>query len=104
MCRSSTLYEFVFEMDGDFSHNPDDIPMFFPAALTATSSWDHLLNVSDQQLALKPVMLARGGQIVQIVPGMPFTDPTGGFKCFRRRALEALNLDEFTPMAKLQIG
>ena len=43
---------------------------------------------------LKRLMLSRGAGIyVQIVTGMPFTDPTGGYKCFRRRALKALNLD-----------
>jgi len=40
-------------------------------------------------------MLSRcAGIYVWIITGMPFTDPTGGYKCFRRRALEAVNLDE----------
>src|SRR5258707_15380233 len=39
-------------------------------------------------------MLSKGAaKYVQIVTGMPFTDPTGGYKCFRRRALQAINLD-----------
>ena len=40
-------------------------------------------------------MLSKGAaKYVQIVTGMPFTDPTGGYKCFRRRALEAIDLDQ----------
>jgi dolichol-phosphate mannosyltransferase len=43
---------------------------------------------------LKRLMLSRAAGIyVSTITGMPFTDPTGGFKCFRRRALEALSLD-----------
>jgi len=44
---------------------------------------------------LSRLMLSKSAaKYVQIVTGMPFTDPTGGYKCFRRRALEAINLDE----------
>ena len=40
-------------------------------------------------------MLSKGAaKYVQLITGMPFTDPTGGFKCFRQRALQAINLDE----------
>jgi dolichol-phosphate mannosyltransferase len=43
---------------------------------------------------LKRLMLSRGAEIyVRIITGMPFSDPTGGYKCFRRRALQAINLD-----------
>ena len=39
-------------------------------------------------------MLSRGAEIyVRIITGMPFSDPTGGYKCFRRRALQAINLN-----------
>ena len=44
---------------------------------------------------LKRLMLSRfAGKYVALVTGMPFTDPTGGYKCFRRRALQAINLDK----------
>ena len=44
---------------------------------------------------LKRLMLSRcAGIYVWLITGMPFTDPTGGYKCFRRRALEAINLDK----------
>ena len=44
---------------------------------------------------LSRLMLSKSAaKYVQLITGMPFTDPTGGYKCFRRRALEAINLDE----------
>jgi dolichol-phosphate mannosyltransferase len=90
-------YEFVFEMDGDFSHNPDDIPAFLQAAAEADlvlgSRYVNGIRVINWDF--KRLMLSKSAaKYVQIITGMPFTDPTGGYKCFRRRALEALNLDE----------
>jgi dolichol-phosphate mannosyltransferase len=92
-------YEFIFEMDGDFSHNPDDLPAFLAAA--ANQGADLVLGsrysggVRVINWPLKRLMLSRcAGIYVKVITGMPFTDPTGGYKCFRRRALEAVNLDE----------
>ncbi len=89
-------YEFIFEMDGDISHDPDEIPNFLKAARDADvvigsrySGGVRVLN-----WPLKRLMLSRcAGIYVWLVTGMPFTDPTGGYKCFRRRALQALNLE-----------
>jgi dolichol-phosphate mannosyltransferase len=90
-------YEFVFEMDGDFSHNPDDIPAFLKAAENADlvlgsryKDGIRVLNWPPSRLFLS--MFA--GVYVKAITGMPFSDPTGGFKCFRRRALQAVDLDE----------
>jgi dolichol-phosphate mannosyltransferase len=90
-------YEFVFELDGDFSHNPDEIPAFLAAAENA----DCVLGTRYKggirviNWPLSRLMLSRGAGIyVQTITGMPFSDPTGGYKCFRRRALEALRLHE----------
>jgi dolichol-phosphate mannosyltransferase len=92
-------YEFIFEMDGDFSHNPDDIPSFLEAArgqnadLVLGSRYSNGIRVVNWPL--KRLMLSRSAGIyVRLITGMPFTDPTGGYKCFRRRALQAINLDE----------
>jgi dolichol-phosphate mannosyltransferase len=89
-------YEFIFEMDGDFSHNPDEIPNFLKAAQNA----DLILGTRYRNgirvinWPLKRLMLSMGAaKYVQIVTGMPVTDPTGGFKCFRRRALESIDLN-----------
>jgi dolichol-phosphate mannosyltransferase len=92
-------YEFIFEMDCDFSHNPDDVPEFLNAAnsqnadLVLGSRYSGGVRVVNWPL--KRLMLSRSAGIyVRIVTGMPFTDPTGGYKCFRRRALQAINLDK----------
>jgi dolichol-phosphate mannosyltransferase len=89
-------YEFIFEMDGDFSHNPDDIPAFLKAAqdadLVLGSRYSHGIRVINWPL--RRLMLSLGAaKYVQIVTGMPFSDPTGGYKCFRRRALLGIDLD-----------
>jgi len=92
-------YEFIFEMDGDSSHNPDDIPAFLDAAknekadLVLGSRYSGGIRVVNWPL--KRLMLSRcAGIYVKVITGMPFSDPTGGYKCFRRRALEAVNLDQ----------
>jgi dolichol-phosphate mannosyltransferase len=91
-------YEFIFEMDGDFSHNPDDVPAFLQAAqqgadLVLGSRYSNGIRVINWPL--RRLMLSMGaGKYVRFVTGMPFSDPTGGYKCFRRRTLLSLNLDE----------
>ena len=92
-------YEFIFEMDSDLSHNPDDIPRFLEAAKSENA--DLVLGsrysggVRVVNWPLKRLMLSRSAGIyVHIITGMPFSDPTGGYKCFRRRALEAIQLDD----------
>ena len=90
-------FEFVFEMDGDFSHNPDDVPMFLEAAKEAdlVLGSRYLNGIRIINWPLSRLMLSKSAaKFVQIVTGMPFTDPTGGYKCFRRRALQAINLEE----------
>jgi dolichol-phosphate mannosyltransferase len=90
-------YEFIFEMDCDFSHNPDDIPAFLAAAQNAglVLGSRYVGGIRVINWPLGRLMLSRfAGKYVMIVTGMPFTDPTGGYKCFRRRALQSLNLDK----------
>jgi dolichol-phosphate mannosyltransferase len=90
-------YEFIFEMDCDFSHNPDDIPMFLEAARDAdlVLGSRYVGGIRVMNWPLGRLMLSRfAGKYVMLVTGMPFTDPTGGYKCFRRRALSALDLDK----------
>jgi dolichol-phosphate mannosyltransferase len=89
-------YEFIFEMDGDLSHNPDDIPAFLKAVdsadLVLGSRYTNGIRVINWPL--RRLMLSVGaGKYVRVVTGMPFSDPTGGYKCFRRRALQAIDLD-----------
>ena len=89
-------YEFIFEMDGDFSHNPDDVPSFLEAAqdadLVIGSRYRNGIRVINWPL--KRLMLSMGaGKYVRLITGMPISDPTGGYKCFRRRTLMTLDLD-----------
>jgi dolichol-phosphate mannosyltransferase len=89
-------YEFVFELDGDFSHNPDDIPMFLEAAQNAdlVLGSRYLNGIRIINWPLSRLMLSKSAaKYVRVITGMEFTDPTGGYKCFRRGALEAIDLD-----------
>jgi dolichol-phosphate mannosyltransferase len=89
-------FEFILEMDGDFSHNPDDIPRFLAAAQNADlvlgSRYRAGIRVINWPLSRLVLSLA-AAQYVRWITGMPFTDPTGGFKCFRRATLESLALE-----------
>jgi len=90
-------YEFIFELDGDFSHNPDDIPMFLEAAQNAdlVLGSRYLNGIRIVNWPLRRLMLSKAAATyVRVITGMPITDPTGGYKCFRRRALEAVKLNE----------
>ncbi len=91
-------YEFIMEMDGDFSHNPDDIPSFIQAAVEQNadgvigSRYSGGIRVINWPL--KRLVLSMGaGLYVRLITGLPLSDPTGGYKLFRRRALIALDLD-----------
>lgn len=89
-------YEFVFEMDADVSHNPDDVPAFLEAAQHAdlVLGSRYINGIRIINWPLHRLMLSKGAALyVRIITGMPITDPTGGYKCFRRRALQALDLD-----------
>jgi dolichol-phosphate mannosyltransferase len=89
-------YQYIMEMDGDLSHSPEDIPVFLKAAegadLVLGSRYSNGIRVINWPL--RRLMLSLGAaKYVQIITGMPFSDPTGGFKCFRRATLEALDLE-----------
>jgi dolichol-phosphate mannosyltransferase len=89
-------YEFVFEMDGDLSHNPADIPAFLDAARNADlvlgSRYSDGIRVINWPLNRLMLSLT-AAKYVQIITGMPFTDPTGGYKCFRKSTLRRLDLE-----------
>jgi dolichol-phosphate mannosyltransferase len=89
-------YEYIFELDGDLSHNPDDIPMFLEAAkeadLVLGSRYLNGIRIINWPLS-RLLLSSCAGRYVRLFTGMPFTDPTGGYKCFRRRSLQAINLE-----------
>jgi dolichol-phosphate mannosyltransferase len=89
-------YQLIMEMDSDFSHNPDDIPKFIDAAQNAdlVLGSRYCGGIRVINWPLRRLLLSTGAaQYVRLITGMPFSDPTGGFKCFRRTALLSLNLD-----------
>ena len=88
--------ELIFEMDADFSHDPKELPKFVEAAkdndLVIGSRYIGGIRVMNWPMSR--LLLSTGaGQYVRFWTGLPVCDPTGGFKCFRRRVLEALDLD-----------
>lgn len=90
-------YEFILEMDADFSHNPDDVPRLLEAAqkydLVIGSRYSNGVNIVNWPF--RRLMISYfASKYVRIITGMPIKDPTGGFKCFRRKVLEAIDLDK----------
>jgi dolichol-phosphate mannosyltransferase len=91
-------YELIFEMDADFSHDPDHLPQFLKAAETADFVLgSRYLNgkVTVVNWPITRLMLSYGANIyARMVTGMQLWDATGGFKCFHRRVLEAIDLKD----------
>ncbi len=90
-------YEFVMEMDCDFSHDPKEIPNFRDKIIAG-----HDLVIGSRYCGgirvlnwpMNRLLLSRGAAIyVHMITGMPISDPTGGFKCFRREVLQAYDFD-----------
>lgn len=89
-------YDYILEMDADFSHNPADIPRLLEAArkydLVIGSRYCQGVNIINWPFR-RLLISYFASKYVRIITGMPVKDPTSGFKCFRRRVLEAINLD-----------
>ncbi|HVO85328.1 MAG TPA: polyprenol monophosphomannose synthase [Syntrophobacteria bacterium] len=89
--------QFVFEMDADFSHNPDRIPDFIKKVkqdndLVVGSRY--LKGVSVVNWPIRRLILSYGASIyARHITGIPLRDQTTGYKCFRRQVLEAIDLD-----------
>ena len=91
-------FERVFEMDADFSHSPSDLTRFLEAAEESDlvlGSRYMKQRISVVNWDLRRLILSYGANVyTRLVTGLPISDATGGFKCFRREALQALNLDK----------
>ncbi|MBI4666939.1 MAG: polyprenol monophosphomannose synthase [Nitrospinae bacterium] len=90
-------YDVVFEMDADFSHNPAYLPRFLKAIeeadLALGSRYVEGGGVENWPVTRK--LISIGGSLYsRMILSVPYHDLTGGFKCFRRTALEAINLDD----------
>jgi dolichol-phosphate mannosyltransferase len=89
-------YDFLIEMDADFSHDPNEVPHLLNKAeeadLVLGSRYANGIRVINWPLPR--LVLSKGAALyVRLITGLPVTDPTGGFKCFRRAVLESIDLD-----------
>lgn len=92
----SQRYDYVIEMDADFSHNPSEIPMFLERMLECDlvlgSRYTNGVRVVNWPI--RRLILSYGANLyTRIITNMPVSDATSGFKCFKRSVLEAINLD-----------
>ena len=90
-------YAYVFEMDADFSHDPVHLPQFLSAVEQADlvlGSRYRFGKVTVVNWPMTRLILSYGANVyARVVTGLPLFDATGGFKCFRREVLEAIDLD-----------
>jgi len=89
-------YDFIFEMDADFSHDPVELPKFLREIeqhdLVLGSRYKQGVNVINWPMSR--LMLSLFANVyTRIVTGLPVRDATGGYKCYRREVLEKINLD-----------
>jgi dolichol-phosphate mannosyltransferase len=90
-------YDYIFEMDADFSHRPSDLQRLYRACLNGAdvaigSRYKKGVNVVNWPLYR--VLLSYGASFyVKLITGMRIHDPTAGFVCYNRSVLEAINLD-----------
>ena len=89
-------YQYIFEMDADFSHDPRYLPGFLEAIrendLVIGSRYKSGVNVVNWPMS-RLLLSYFANKFARVVTGIPVQDATGGFKCFRRAVLEALDLD-----------
>ena len=91
-------YEYIFEMDADFSHNPNDLPRLYEACavqggdVAIGSRYVSGVNVVNWPMG-RVLMSYFASKYVRIVTGLPVHDTTAGFKCYRRQVLETIDLD-----------
>ena len=91
-------YEYIFEMDADFSHNPADLPRLYKACaeegadVASGSRYISGVNVVNWPMG-RVLMSYFASKYVRLITGIPVQDTTAGFKCYRRRVLETIDLD-----------
>lgn len=90
-------FSYIFEMDADFSHDPAELPNFIKAIqeadLVLGSRYIGGIRVMNWPM-IRLLISTGAGRFVRIITGLPIHDPTGGFKCFRREVLAAIDLDK----------
>ena len=91
-------YDYIFEMDADFSHNPLDVPKLYKACkegadLAIGSRYCNGISVINWPIG-RVIMSYYASVYVRTVLGMKVYDTTAGFKCYRRKVLETIDLDK----------
>lgn len=89
-------YNFIFEMDADFSHNPIDLERLYTACVNGAGvavGSRYVKGGAVENWPTNRIMLSKGASLyTRIITTMPVKDPTAGFVCYRREVLEAINL------------
>jgi len=92
-------YDYIFEMDADFSHSPNDLPRLYSAChdegydVAIGSRYVSGVNVVNWPMG-RVLMSYFASKYVNFITGLPIHDTTAGFKCYRRQVLETIELDK----------
>lgn len=95
----SKNYEYLFEMDADFSHNPDDLIRLYEACSTqgadvaVGSRYVRGVNIVNWPMS-RLLMSFFASKYVRFITGLPIHDSTAGFKCYKREVIELIQLDK----------
>lgn len=92
-------YQFIFEMDADFSHNPADLPRLYEACKRGGADLAigsrYVKGGGVKNWPSDRIALSKGASVyTRIITWMPIADPTAGFMCYKKEVLETINLDE----------
>ena len=92
-------YEFLFEMDADFSHSPSDLPRLYKACHSGGADVAigsrYIKGGGIKNWPSNRIALSRGGSLyTRMILWMPVSDPTAGFMCYTKKVLETIDLDE----------
>ena len=92
-------YQYIFEMDADFSHNPEDLERLYDACKNGGADLAigsrYVPGGKTENWPLDRKIYSRGGAFyTKLITWMPIEDPTAGFMCYKREVLDAINLDE----------
>lgn len=90
-------FDYIFEMDADFSHNPEDLPRLFNACqnadMTVGSRYSQGVNVVNWPMG-RVLLSYFASKYVRFILGIPVHDTTAGFVCFKKETLEKIGLDK----------
>jgi len=90
-------YQFIFEMDADFSHNPSDLQNLYLACKNGADlaiGSRYVKGGAVENWPANRIALSKGASLyTRIITWMPVKDPTAGFVCYTKKVLEAMNLD-----------